>query len=168
MAKAAFPNGTAIGPARARDLASWIAEQPGSLALTVLGILLTVFWKLFRAWEILSFVRELRALGGALCRRCPCCAWCCSCRCCSRRSVLSRNERKWILFVWDHEEHVRHDAAVKQAWAWWNALSVALRNPRIGAARTWTDWNVWGGRLRVHPWHRERKARKGPGTGAGE
>ena len=90
--------------------------------------------------------------------------------CCPRRARSSapqnRALRNWSRFgqnpalFWKVEENARHDLAVAYRWSGWARLSNQLRNPQAGAPFTWTYWNQWGNRLRVHAWHRSRKSRK--------
>jgi len=138
------PGGGAVG---------FLVEQPG-LSLSLLGILLTLLHRAFHLWEFASFLLwVLGCIRGA-------CTWC--------KKRLCRNSpavENWERLVgseefFDKEENFRHDRAVTLSWKWWNQLSVALRNPAVGAAATWADWAWFGNRIRRHRWHLARNRRR--------
>ena len=121
---------------------------------TLLGILLAYVTLAFRVWEFFSFLHSVWQLACATCRWCG-----------GRSRGRTTAEQRWAELVNGdrfllQQQRARRDAAVSCQWSKRAAVSRALRNPTIGAAWTWQQWNVFGGCLRTHLWHLDRKSRR--------
>jgi len=113
---------------------------------------------ILRGLEVIALFRQVPELLSSL-RKCCCCG------CPGRKPTQAVSRWKALIAsdnFWSLEERTRHHEAARTAWSLWSKISRAINQAKKPGGYycpfTWQNWNVFGGRLRRHIWHRQRRA----------
>lgn len=122
--------------------------------VTFLAVLIWLVRLCLYGLELLSVGKEL--VG--------CCRWFGTC-CCKKRCRHRKCVNRWQKIVgseacYELEKRKRHERSLKARWSLWGQLSAGLKNPYVGAPKTWNTWGKWSNKLRKHVWHIRKKARE--------
>jgi hypothetical protein len=148
------------------EVGPWLEPQRLLPGVSTLGCLFLVLRWYLAGRELLGAAVQLWGILRSLVTTI---FGCCACRCCVRRS--RSQEATPAVSAWTRfaiqvelcEIQQDHDQAVRDAWSRWSAISREIRSAikyNIFCPYTWRDWNVFNGRIRVHLWYRQKRARQ--------